>query len=358
MERPSSVPAAEERATPRDGAVDVSVVLPSRNGRSRIVPTIDRVLASMAAVDWSTELVFVDNASDDGTAAFVRARWGDRVHVVSVAERGTSSAKNGGVRAAGADVLLFVDDDVHVPLDWVRSMATPLRDGTADIVCGAIRLAPHLDRPGMTDFHRGLLADTGPGLGDPPRTVHGASMAARRAVFDAGVWFHPELGVGRSGFMEEHHWFVDALDRGFHAVWNGECVVEHHVDPARLERQGWLRRARAQGRSEGLGRARYATKPLGFRDLGSVLRAALRRAGHAIVERRAAIPSERHLTAVTVLHARTTFLRECARRRGGRGPVAARGVASVTRGGQAGAASGPVAAGRDASAPHCDHEPG
>ena len=290
--------------------MDISVVMPVRNAADRLQPTIDSVLASVDDTCRLTELILVDNASTDGTAEFVHARWGDRVRVVRVEAVGSSSAKNGGIEAALGRVLLFVDDDVHVPRNWVSTLAEPLLAGDADIVCGAVKLAANLDRPGMTDYHRRLLADTGDGLGSPPRTVVGASMGASRAVFEAGLTFHPALGPGRSGFMEEHLWYLSARDRGFRMRFVDDATVDHHVSPERLDRAGWLSRVTRQGRSDALTRILHGQTHLSIRDIVRPAAATARRCVYWIPDRNTAVPSERYLAAVCGQRAAITFLRE------------------------------------------------
>jgi glycosyltransferase involved in cell wall biosynthesis len=51
--------------------VEVSVIIPTRNGASRIRPTIDSVLLAVEATEIAIEVVIVDNGSSDGTADLV-----------------------------------------------------------------------------------------------------------------------------------------------------------------------------------------------------------------------------------------------------------------------------------------------
>jgi hypothetical protein len=302
--------------------MDVSVIIPSRDGTTRLAPTVDSVLASLAASGCSGEVLVVDNgssASPARTPALVADRWPDAVRCVSIPEPGASNARNVGVAASSGAVVLYVDDDVTVPENWVADLAAPILEGEADIVAGAIRLAPELHRPGMTAYHRQLLADTGAGLGSPPAAVHGASMAASRAVFDKGLWFHPALGAGRSGFMEEQAWFEEAVATGFRPAWVPTAPVVHRPDAGRLDRAGWLSRARRQGDSEGLARALYTDDRVATRDVLRVGWSLVRRARHGVRERRVAVPSEAHLRAVATEHHAIAFLRA---RRHHRGPGA------------------------------------
>ena len=304
-------------------AIEVSVIMATRNARQRIAPAIEAVLVAIDHANLNVEFIVADNASTDRTAELIESRWPSRARVLRVDALGASSAKNAAVHSSRGDIVLFLDDDICVPENWVEALTSPLRAGDADIVCGAIRLAPHLDRRNMTDYHRRLLADTGPGLGIPPTTVVGGSMAVTRTVFDSGIWFHPELGPGQSGFMEEHMWFREALDSGYRAVGVDAAPVTHHVDPSRLERIGWLTRAIHQGRSEALARVLYTPDSITFRDSVRGLRAVVRRGVYAVIDRRRPIPSSRYLQAVAAQHATIGFIQQRRRRRS---PVTTSGV--------------------------------
>jgi glycosyltransferase involved in cell wall biosynthesis len=300
--------------------LDVSIIIPTRDGAARIAPTIESVLRSMRASGLACELVVVDNASTSELAPLVAARWRDAVRCIPTNEIGASNARNLGVSSSTGSVVLFCDDDATVPDGWVALLSAPLRAGTADIVGGAVHLADDLLRPDMTPYHRRLLADTGDGFGSPPRTVHGVSMGAVRRVFDDGLWFHPELGAGRSGFMEEHAWLGAATGEGFRATWVEGAPVLHRPALERFGRAAWLSRARRQGASEALARALYTDDRISPRDVARVVHAAARQARFALAERHAPLPSEAYLRAVATAQHAVGFLRE--RRRH---PVARRG---------------------------------
>jgi glycosyltransferase involved in cell wall biosynthesis len=109
-----------------------SVVLPTYN-RARWLP---RAVASVLAQNEpSFELIVVDDASTDGTDAWLRAQTDPRIRVLRLDRNGgPSAARNLGIDAARAPVLAFLDsDDVYRP----NRLSVPLRALADDpeIVC-------------------------------------------------------------------------------------------------------------------------------------------------------------------------------------------------------------------------------
>jgi GT2 family glycosyltransferase len=173
---------------------DISVVLAAHN-RAALLP---RAIASVLAQDLAGarfELIVVDDASTDGTPAYLATLADPRIRVIR-AERnlGPSGARNRGLEAATAEVVAFLDSD-----DAYRDgrLALPLAAlaADADLVCVLssavkfIRAAPREARiPDVrlapAAFEWALTADLIP--------VEATSMTVRRA---------PALVVG--GFCEK-----------------------------------------------------------------------------------------------------------------------------------------------------------
>jgi glycosyltransferase involved in cell wall biosynthesis len=94
----------------------VSVVVPAFNEERCIAETLDGLRAAgellRAHADAPVQILLVDNASTDRTAAIARDRG---VTVISEAEHNIAKVRNAGARAAEHDVLVFVDADTLVP---------------------------------------------------------------------------------------------------------------------------------------------------------------------------------------------------------------------------------------------------
>ena len=229
--------------------VKVSVILCTADRAESLKGTLEAVAAIESPGDLPAELIVVDNGSSHTTAESIRSARLPNMEVRTVVEpeRGLSRARNRGVAESRGSALLVIDDDVRPSRGWLAGMADPILSGRADAVAGAVAIAPHLDRPWMTDRHRAWLAATSRLDFSDPRNLIGANMALAREVFDRVPLFDVELGAGALGFGEESLLVAQLLDRGLRIVGAPEARVEHHFDASRLLRASWLDSARKRG---------------------------------------------------------------------------------------------------------------
>lgn len=102
----------------------VAVVTISFNGRQHI----DECFGSLAALDYPREawrLVVVDNASQDGSLAHVRAHYPDAELLPQGRNRGFAGGNDAGMRwalAQGYDYVALLNDDTRVEPEWLRAM--------------------------------------------------------------------------------------------------------------------------------------------------------------------------------------------------------------------------------------------
>src|SRR5580704_9625298 len=114
-------------ASAANSAPDISVVLATYNRRH----TLPRAVASVLAQDDAAfELIIVDDASRDDTGEYLATLDDPRIRVISCPNnRGPSAARNGGLAAARADIVAFLDsDDAYRP----GRLAAPLAAFAAD----------------------------------------------------------------------------------------------------------------------------------------------------------------------------------------------------------------------------------
>ena len=93
----------------------ISLVIPAYNEEAYLGGCLDSVLEN--AGGRLHEIVVVDNASTDRTAAVAASRPG--VRVVHEPQRGSSAARHRGYLEATGDYIAFLDADTRMPPGWL-----------------------------------------------------------------------------------------------------------------------------------------------------------------------------------------------------------------------------------------------
>ena len=101
----------------------VSVIICTHNGATRLPTTLAHLkLQNPPIAPW--EVLVIDNASTDATAAVARSCWKDGpvpLRVIEEPRLGLRYARERGLAEANYAFLGFVDDDNWVANDWVRT---------------------------------------------------------------------------------------------------------------------------------------------------------------------------------------------------------------------------------------------
>lgn len=235
--------------TMRNPSSSVSVIICTRNQGTSLARTLRAIGDVHVPPAWDAELVVVDNASTDHTAAVVRNAdlRNLAIRYLYEGKKGKSFALNRGVAETRGEVLLWTDDDVIPARNWLESMATPLLDRRCDAVWGPIEIAAHLQRPWMRSLHKWWLA--APDAGTVKETeLIGANMGFHRSVLQKVPAFDPELGPGALGFGEDSLFSFQLAQAGFRFQFIEQATVVHDFDPSRLLRSAWLEAGRRRGR--------------------------------------------------------------------------------------------------------------
>lgn len=124
---------------PRPVLDDLSIVIPTL-GR----PILERCLCSLAVSDrWPSRLVVVDQSCSSDVEAWMRTlgELGLEVEYIPSRERGRSAGINRGLERVSTRFVAITDDDCLVAVDWMRQMATRLREAPDRIITGRVELA-------------------------------------------------------------------------------------------------------------------------------------------------------------------------------------------------------------------------
>jgi len=153
--------------------------------------TLRALSASARALNEPFELIVVDDASTDGTAAIARAQGAS---VVSVSLRKISAVRNAGVQVAKGELLVFVDADTLVPEPTLRGMRVALAGGA---IAGGARV--RFDRHGIGAWAR-AMGELGCWTLFHLGFAGGCFLFARRTAFDAAGGFDEAVqAVARAG---------------------------------------------------------------------------------------------------------------------------------------------------------------
>jgi GT2 family glycosyltransferase len=103
--------------------VAVSLIVLNWNGRQHLA----YCLPSLLATDYPRcELIVVDNASTDGSVAFVRQNFPRARVIVNERNLGFSAGMNVGLRAAEGQILVLLNNDLKVHPGWLRALVDAL----------------------------------------------------------------------------------------------------------------------------------------------------------------------------------------------------------------------------------------
>jgi GT2 family glycosyltransferase len=195
-----------------------------------IVPTYGREAALrdtfgfLLAVEGVTEIIVVDDASPDGTAAFVESVDDPRVRLARHTQRrGAPGGRNTGIEASTGEWVVFGEDDVRMPPDYVTTLLASAAAEGADIVS-----APwlHVGDGSLDEALAAARASASDAVGldtpsaFPPAPLRTPLLPAlaliSRRVLDTGLRY--DEGFRGNGWREETDFFVRAARAGFVCV--------------------------------------------------------------------------------------------------------------------------------------------
>jgi len=232
----------------------VSIIICTRNRAESLKSTLESIGQARVPEGWHVELIVVDNNSSDHTAAIV-----NNTHLTNVDLRyanapipGQCHARNTGLREAKGEIIIFTDDDIHVPANWIPAMCQPILSQTADAVTGGVDFPPNVPALSRRPFSalRSWFACTEDLDPHRPARMVGANMAFHRRILDRIPGFDIELGPGALGFGDDSLFSRQIQIAGYKLVGALDVVVEHHFDLSRLTKNRLIAVARNMGRTQ------------------------------------------------------------------------------------------------------------
>src|SRR5579863_1435669 len=112
----------------------LSVIICTCDRQESLHETLATLLMAHAPEGCEVEIIVADNGVkalklDENWLAVSRPF---SLRVIRVERRGKSRAANAALEVARGQVLLFLDDDIRVPRNWLPEMSRPIIEGKLD----------------------------------------------------------------------------------------------------------------------------------------------------------------------------------------------------------------------------------
>lgn len=113
----------------------VSVIIVNYNGRELLGASLQSVLRQTYR---PIEVIVVDNASSDGSAALVRGQFPDVLLVESPVNRGFAGGNNLGWSRSGGELVAFLNNDAVADPRWLETLVGTLQRENLTLACSLV----------------------------------------------------------------------------------------------------------------------------------------------------------------------------------------------------------------------------
>jgi glycosyltransferase involved in cell wall biosynthesis len=138
----------------------LSIVILTRNSLGVVERLVEALRAQEHAL--ACELIFMDNASSDGTGDYLRSLTDLQAQVIDVplGQFSHSGTRMAAARAArGKAVVFFTDDIVPIHRDFLAALTAPVREGRAAAAYGVWQINPEWHDPIDAYMHNDWYRD-------------------------------------------------------------------------------------------------------------------------------------------------------------------------------------------------------
>jgi GT2 family glycosyltransferase len=199
---------------------------------------------------------------------------------------GKCRVQNRAIQRAAGDIMIFLDDDLTVSERYVDAVEQ-FFGAHPEFAAMAGRILPAEDpakKAGAMWVYLDLpIFDRGESVTEV-RGVLGANMAFRAAAISRVGPFDERLGPGAGGHEEETEMSARLRRAGYRIGYAPDALVYHEVDPARANRERFLRISRERGRCRML-HERHSAAGVIAKNAIAWLRLRIARGSHAPRER-------------------------------------------------------------------------
>jgi GT2 family glycosyltransferase len=216
----------------------VAVIVPTRNRPGSLARCLDALDRQQGV--GQLEVVVVDDGSLDAAAVAGAVERSSRARLLrSPQPRGPAAARNRGIHAAGAGILLFTDDDCEPAPDWAARLTTAIESGT-DVVAGmTVNGSPGDPLASASETILAYVQDRARGNGATTRFAATNNIGCSASVVE-DVSFDEQYRYG-----EDRDWCARIQAAGYTLEVEPKAIVAHRQD---LQLSTFLRQQFGYGR--------------------------------------------------------------------------------------------------------------
>jgi len=213
------------------------------NGSERLRETLES-MRHVRAPECGWKLIVVDNASTDNSKEII-ASYSKLLPLTALycAKRGKNAALNMAIPEFEGDLIVFADDDIIVPAEWLLKFKELANIYPEYTVFGS-RIVPRWPSPPGEDILYGVslgeaFAVHEHDIPDGPvksGKIWGPSMAVRAAIFYAGLRFDESIGPSKGSYIPgSESSFNRMLElEGHKFYFSNSLVIQHQIRPEQL----------------------------------------------------------------------------------------------------------------------------
>jgi N-acetylglucosaminyl-diphospho-decaprenol L-rhamnosyltransferase len=219
-------------------AVEISYCVCNTDGRQMLLRSISAVLGERERLPFETEVLVLDNGSDDGSAEAVR-RLGEDIELIEIAERRSKAVNDSELmeRSRGRYCLLLNEDSELLPGASAALYAALEADPRAACAVAVLKRPNGAVQPSAWRFpgvgtalaqalflHRWLVVQS---RGSAVRRVdwgQSAALLVRRAAAAEVGWMDGAFFV----YSDEVDFQKRLADGGWHALYVPQATAIHH----------------------------------------------------------------------------------------------------------------------------------
>jgi GT2 family glycosyltransferase len=205
------------------GRINLSVVVVTFNSRDAIRLSVPPLVAQLEPAD---ELIVVDNASTDGTAAAVRELAPQARIVANERNAGFAAGANAGAGLATGDLLVFLNPDAVVADGFAAAIRRPLADGRGWAAWMGLVTA---ERGTVVNTSGGVVHFTGIAWAGEAGAPVAAAAPSREVAFASGACLAvPRPEWERAGGFADHFFmYCEDVELSLRLLlWGGRVGVE------------------------------------------------------------------------------------------------------------------------------------